>query len=137
MDSWLTQLKTMLKTDEGLKLQAYYDSLGIYTLGYGHNLNAPITEGAANHILDDDVAQALKDLTVLYSNFINLTDNRKIVLLNMMFNLGAERLAGFKLMFAALNKGDYQEAANQMLSSEWATQIKDRAQRLAALMQVG
>lgn len=137
MGEWLTQLKVMLKTDEGLSLKAYPDSEGIMTLGYGHNLSSPISQGAANHILDDDVAEAVKDLTTLYSNFINQTDNRKIVLLNMMFNMGTERLAGFKLMFAAITAQDYAAASHEMLASSWALQVKDRAVRLAALMKNG
>jgi len=52
------------------------------------------------------------------------------VLLNMMFNMGMTRLAGFKKMLAALDAGDYAEMAVQMMDSKWATQVGPRSTRL-------
>lgn len=55
----------------------------------------------------------------------------------MIFNVGKPRLLGFKLMLAAVDSGDYEEAAKQMIESVWARQVGQRAVRLAAMMRSG
>jgi lysozyme len=40
-------------------------------------------------------------------------------------------------MHAALDAGDYHEAASQMLDSRWAEQVKGRAKELAEMMETG
>jgi lysozyme len=59
------------------------------------------------------------------------------VLVNMIFNMGGRRLAGFRKMLAALQKKEYEQAAVEMLASAWAEQVGDRALRLAEQMRKG
>jgi lysozyme len=66
-----------------------------------------------------------------------LNQVRKDVLIEMVFNLGYSRLSGFKKMFAALERKDYDEAANQMLDSKWAIDVGERARTLAYFMRIG
>ena len=54
---------------------------------------------------------------------------------NMMFNLGLKRLGGFRKMKAAVEIGDYKEAAEQMKDSRWYRQVKTRAVRLVRRME--
>jgi lysozyme len=54
----------------------------------------------------------------------------------MMFNLGLPRLSKFKLMKAAVDAGDWEEAANQMESSKWYSQVPNRAERLCNRMRL-
>lgn len=137
MADWLDVLKTTLKQDEGLMLKPYQDTVDIWTVGYGHNLKNPLTEGAVNHILDDDIHECLGVVCRVYPGFPDLSDNRKVVIMSMLFNMGATALSAFKNLFAALDKQDYERAAQEMTMSKWAQQVKGRAIRLAALMVQG
>jgi lysozyme len=55
----------------------------------------------------------------------------------MAFNLGLGRLRKFRKCLAALEAGDYDEAAAEALNSAWAAQVGARAQRIAAMIREG
>ena len=128
-----------LKVDEGLRLQPYRCTAGALTIGYGRNLDAVgITQEEADIMLRADVEIAEKGAQALVGTaWDNLSTARQAVLINMTFNLGRTRLAAFKNFLAALRASDYQTAADEMLDSRWATQVGDRAQRLARQMRHG
>lgn len=128
-----------LKVDEGLRLQPYRCTAGALTIGYGRNLDAVgITQEEADIMLRADVEIAEKGAQALVGDvWTALSPTRQAVLINMTFNLGRTRLAAFKNFLAALRAADYQTAADEMLDSRWATQVGDRAQRLARQMRHG
>lgn len=127
-----------LVIDEGKRDKMYLDGEGIPTIGIGHNLrDRPISERAIRVIFEDDMAEAERDARSLVSAFDQLSNTRKAVLVNMAFNLGRDRLAGFKNMLAHVNAGEFTFAADEMLRSKWATQVGVRAQRLAQAMRLG
>jgi lysozyme len=69
---------------------------------------------------------------------IDPRDNvRRFVVKNMLFNIGLGRLLGFKKMLAAVRAGDYDRAAEEMMDSKWARQVKGRAVELAEMMRTG
>ena len=120
--------------DEGLRLQPYRDSVGTWTVGYGHNLESnSITEGAALELLQADIGRILVDLDRSFPWWTGLPDDVQRGLANMAFNLGLPRLRTFKLMLAALERGDFVRAAVEALASKWADQVGQRAVRIAAL----
>lgn len=139
--SWKAVLKEDLKRDEGLRLKAYKCSAGVWTSGYGHTAGVKqgdvITKEQASTWLDADMEQAIKDARKVCLCFDDLNGPRKTVIANMAFNLGATRLAGFKNTLACVCAGDYSQAALNMLKSKWATQVGQRAQRLAKRMSTG
>jgi lysozyme len=55
----------------------------------------------------------------------------------MAYNLGLNRLRGFKQLRHYLQQGDYEKAANEMVDSMWYGQVGERAQRLVDDMRVG
>ena len=55
----------------------------------------------------------------------------------MSFNLGVPRLKRFMNMWAAIHRRDYNAAADEMLDSKWAEQVKGRATRLSNIMRTG
>jgi lysozyme len=67
----------------------------------------------------------------------DLSEARQRAVVNMCFNLGITRLLGFSKALAALKAGQYEEAARQFLDSRWATQVGQRAQRIAELVRKG
>ena len=66
-----------------------------------------------------------------------LDEVRQSVLLNMCFNLGIKGLLEFKNTLAFIDAGDWERAANGMLTSKWAKQVGRRAIELSELMRKG
>ena len=124
----------MLKRHEGLRLSPYLDSVGIQTIGYGHNLQKPFSIKAMEQQFQDDVAEAHNECLHAFPWFADLSEPRQWAIKNMCFNLGLPRLLGFKKFLQAMELGDYETAANEMLSSLWARQVKGRALELAQLI---
>lgn len=138
---WKEVLKEDLKRDEGLRLKAYIDTVGVRTIGYGHTKGVKkgdvITREQAEAFLDEDIAVAIADAKIACKCFDKLDGPRKTVVANMSFNLGLERLSLFQRTLAAICAGKYEQAALHMLDSKWATQVGQRARRLAKRMSTG
>ena len=123
-----------LKRDEGVKLKPYKCTAGKLTTGVGRNLDdVGITEEESDILLKHDLDRVLKELTHTFGWFASAPFKVQLGLGNMCFNLGLPRFRGFKKMLAALERGDYAEAANEALESHWARQVGDRAMRIATL----
>jgi lysozyme len=132
------ELKKELIRDEGMKLQAYKDSLGVWTLAVGHNIeDRPITERAALAILDDDISTVESGLDRMFPWWRNLSEVRQRAFANMAFQLGVTRLLGFTKALAAIEAGRWDEAESQLLESRWAVQTPNRARRIASMMRNG
>jgi lysozyme len=141
-----TQLIEELRCDEGVRYVPYADTKGIPTTGVGHNLQAcplptgwsyPLTDAQVDQLLMQDLANVYGDLNRDLPWWTDLNDARQRVVCNMMFNLGSNKLLGFKNTLAAMRQGRYDDAAAGMLNSAWATQVGARAQRLAQMMRTG
>lgn len=132
------QLVQDLIRDEGIRLKPYTDTVGKTTIGIGRNLDdVGITNNEAMILCRDDIIQVVGGLNSKLTWWTTLSEARQRVLANMAFNMGVNNLLEFKKMLAALSSGDYEEAAREMLNSTWATQVKDRAIRLAEQMRQG
>jgi lysozyme len=135
-------LLTDLQRDEGCRLDAYLDTVGVWTIGYGHT-GPEVRKGLvwnqtmADAQLATDEAHHTAELRKRLPWFDGLDDVRQDVLANMAFNLGVDGLLGFKNTLAMVKRGDYAGAAENMLKSKWAAQVKGRASRLAKLMRTG
>ena len=116
-------------------LRMYLDSLDIETIGYGHNLrDKPITKAAADQIFRDDLTDIQLEVTHAFPWYTDLTQPRQWVILDMTFNLGLAGLKKFVKFLQAVELGNYDTAADEMLDSLWAKQVKDRALELAGMM---
>ena len=131
----LTLLAEELKRDEGLRLKAYRDSVGKLTIGVGRNLDDKgITEDEALYLLATDIAEVCEDLDRSLSWWRGLSENRQRVIANMCFNMGIDKLMGFKNTLKAIQESRWQDATQGMLDSKWASQVGVRAERLAQMM---
>jgi lysozyme len=129
-------LLASLKAHEGLRLKAYMDSEGIWTCGYGRNLQQlEITREQAEVWLIEDAAKAIGELNRAFPGWKDHSEVRQNVLIEMMFNIGAPRLAGFVKFWAGMRDKNYKRAAAEMISSRWAKQVGQRAVTLAARME--
>lgn len=127
-----------LERDEALRLKPYQDSMGYLTIGVGRNLSTKgISRKEAICLLRNDIADALDQLDKHLPWWRGIDEVRQRVLANMCFNLGIERLLGFQKMLAALQKRDYEGAAEEMASSAWDREVGNRAARLIEAIRSG
>ena len=130
--------REQLKFDEGVKQKVYTCTAGKLSIGVGRNLeDVGLSPYEINILLENDLVRSEADAKSLFNNFEKLSDARKAVLLNMVFNLGRTRLEGFKKFRAAVEAGMFAQAAEEMLDSQWAKQVGKRAERLALKMLEG
>ena len=130
-----TILRETVKRDEGLRLKVYTDSVGKLTIGYGRNLSDNgITNDEALMMLEHDLEIAQEQLTLAHPIVLSLAPARQIALINLAFNVGVASLGGFHKMWAAVDRGEFDTAAVEMLDSTWANQVGPRATRLAEMM---
>src|SRR3989442_3510714 len=135
MASSPSSLREQLQRDEGLRLKMYLDALGHPTIGYGRALDTKgISLGEAEYLLDHDILDATSDVIAEFPWAAGLDEVRRAVMVNMAFNLGAQGLAGFTHMLAAVKAGQWGLAADEMIHSQWHQQVGVRAERLAEQM---
>jgi lysozyme len=127
-----------LMVEEGFRSRLYKCPAGKQTIGFGYNLDdTPITYEDALYLLESAVNRADESLQSTFSFYPTLSDGRKEAMLNMVYCMGANRLKRFKRMITALEKGDYDKAADEVLNSKFHTTHKARAERIAEQVRNG
>ena len=130
-------LTEMLLEHEGLRLKPYTDTTGHLTIGVGRNLtDVGISRSEALLMLQNDIEESIITMEQ-FTWFLKLDEIRKLVILDMLFNMGLSRLLGFHRMIRAIELRQYGKAADEMLDSTWAQQVKGRAIQLAQMMRTG
>ena len=143
---------------EGCKLEPYRCPAGKLTIGYGHNIEAKglpedihnhlavhgsITHEMADRLLDADLDDSKSELVLALPWVTKLSPPRLMVLLDMAFNMGVgstkkkSGLLAFQVTLGLIKSGQYDKAADAMLNSKWANQVKSRALILANMMRRG
>lgn len=132
------RLKKQLEVDELRSKKIYTDTVGKISGGIGRNLtDRGFSDDEIDLMYANDVRMAEADARALVPNFDKLNDVRQEVLVNMSFNMGKTRLAGFKKFLSAVVIQDFTRAADEMKDSAWYGQTKDRAVRLVYAMRFG
>lgn len=133
-----TTLEQQLIRHEGWRNRPYEDSVGVITIGVGHNLEAkPVSDELIMLWLKDDIAEAVSSLFDQHFWVASIDVVRREVFINMVFNLGIRRFSGFRKMLKAAKEGDWEEASRQALDSKWASQVGGRATELAEQLRTG
>jgi lysozyme len=141
----IEQLREELVADEGCIYAVYLDHLDLKTVGIGHlcrpsepehsmEVGAPVSEDRVLELFDRDMAWTFKDCHRLLPEFSDLPEEVRLIVANMMFNLGANRLGGFKRFLEAVGKKDWASAADEMVDSKWHRQVPERSGRLIQRM---
>lgn len=124
--------------DEGKRYRPYRDTVGKLTAGVGRNLDdVPFSDDEIALMLTNDIQAATTGLAKALPWTSRLDSVRLAALINMAFNLGLPSLLGFRNTLALIQSGQYTRASDEMLASKWATQVGDRAKRLAKQMATG
>jgi lysozyme len=123
----------LIKQWEGLRLKAYKDGGGVWTIGYGHtsaagnpkvNPSMSITEAEAEKILRDDLDKFEADVVRLVK--VPLTDNQFSALVSFHFNTGA---LDKSTLLKKLNKGDYNSVPSELM--KW---VNDNGKKVQGLV---
>jgi lysozyme len=146
----ITSLIQQLERDEDIRAFVYDDATGIAikpgtlvkgnpTIGVGRSLNIDgLSKDEIAYLLSNDERRITQECEKEFPWAMGLDEVRREVLLNMIFQMGAEGLAKFKQFLAAMIRGDYDEAAKDMLDSSWAQhESPARAQRLSVQIKTG
>jgi lysozyme len=107
----------LIKKFEGLRLQAYQDVAGIWTIGFGST--GPNVASGLSWTLqqaEDDLVQRVNALDQQLAQLVNvpLSGNQRSALLSLMYNIGAKAFAGSSVL-RDLNAGNVQAAADDFL----------------------
>ncbi len=139
------QLRLDLERDEGCVYAVYLDHLGYPTFGIGHlvteadpehgkPVGTEVSEDRVQRAFNSDIECVIDDCERAFDDFGSLPEDAQLVIANMMFNLGLPRFNKFKKMIRAINLGDWQSSANEMIASKWYQQVTARARRLESVM---
>ena len=105
----------LIKEFEGRRLVAYQDSVGVWTIGYGHTKDVwedrLIIKSTADRLLAEDLAEFEKYVDNLVD--VPLTQNQFDALVAWTFNLGPTNLSESTLL-KKLNAGDYDAVPFEM-----------------------
>ena len=145
METFTDRLREELKIDEGCKYEVYLDHLGLPTFGIGHliterdpeyqkEVGTMVDEIRVNEVFEQDIHVTIGECRKLFDDWDKLPEEVRLILANMMFNMGRPRLSKFKKIIQAIKDSDWLEAANQMKDSRWYKQVTNRADRLISRM---
>lgn len=118
----------MLKFHEGIRTEAYQDSLGVWTIGFGHAKDIrpgmKISIDDAHRLLMSDLSQAEADARRLLPNFNDLSPKRQDALINMAFQLGYFKLSKFNQTLNYIRTGRFTQAADNLKRTLWYKQTQ-------------
>ena len=131
-------LKADLTLDEGERLKPYKDQFGNISIGRGRNLTGVgISKAEMEAMYSDDASVAEATAMIVFPDFWNYSDARKAALANLCFQLGQEKMETFTVFIALVNAQDWTGAANDLLNTQYAKEVPERAARRAAQLRSG
>ena len=135
------KLIKMLKKHEGVETHAYHCSENKVTIGVGRNVDKSgglgLSDDEIDYLLQNDIDRVSGELDSEYGWFDDLDDVRQDAMIDISFNLGQTRLRAFKKALAAMDEGDWGEAADQFMDSRWSAQVGNRAKELTEMIRTG
>ena len=141
----IEQLKKELAADEGCVKKIYLDHLGKKTVGIGHlcqegdpefwkSIGTEVSQDRVDELFGKDIAWTMTDCRDIVPGFDDMPREVKLILANLMFNMGRGRVLQFRKMLAAVDERDWSVAADEMHDSKWRRQVPARAERLIKRM---
>jgi lysozyme len=136
---WTDILVQHIMKYEGFSPRPYKDSDGSLKIGYGSPYRMvqgkpSVSQREAQGLVGAHLLTLVKPVSRILPNFKDLEASAKIVVMDMAYNLGPGRLKQFEDMVAFLRNEDYFNAANEVLDSRYACQVKRRAAANASLL---
>jgi lysozyme len=114
-----------------------YTLKGHPTVGIGRCLDLKgLSVPERQRLLDNDDAECEILARRHFQWFPELHPVRRDVIVMMIFQLGLDDVRDFRQMLAAINRGDFEEAAREMLDSRWHQQTPKRCELMAEMMRI-
>lgn len=144
-----------IEPHEGRRKQVYWDTMNHPTIGVGFNLDrgdaetilgslgynkSDIIRGKImsdediDYIFRKDVEKSIEDAKKLFITFDKQPEKVQLILVDMIFNLGYGGLSKFVKMRGAVESGNYEKAADEMMDSRWYSQVGNRSKKLVEMM---
>ena len=145
-------LYEFIEKHEGRRKKPYRCPAGKLTIGVGHNIDAnPLPIDIKRHLeefgyidnemmdrlLNTDIRHAVADCQVIFPQFNTFSDNRRMALVDFVFQLGFTGARRFVRSVKAINAEQWDDAARYMAESEWARQTPARAADVIKLIKEG
>ncbi len=140
----------LIAKKEGFKDKVYYCSEQFPTIGHGFRI------GAKHQSLDvyqftlprsasmiwlkvkiEENIETMQNYQYLKKAFNSVSEDRQVILISMMFQLGVDGVSKFVNMLTSLLKEDYPAAEKHALDSKWFRQTKSRALHHAKVLRTG
>ena len=137
----LNKLQEQIMFEEGVKYEIYRCSEGYPTAGIGHLITewdedyfdkpvgTKVSKEQVAKWFEADLGVAIADMNQ-FTECMEIDDNIKECVTEMVFQLGLPRLNKFKKFKQALLDGDIETAQAEMKDSLWYKQTTNRAERL-------
>ena len=112
-DKALEKARSFIREKEGFDENAYQDTGGVWTIGYGHTKNVKagdkITKEQANEYFKEDLKEHIDSLKHVK---VKLSENEKAALSSLIYNIGGTKFYNSDLL-KKLNAGDKEGAASE------------------------
>ena len=133
------KLLESVKKHEGYKNHVYLDTRNKRTVGVGHLCVEDFWEDGKEYeesflmdILQNELQGSIDGAEDLCKG-LKISDDAKIIIIEMIFQLGKTGVKKFRNMWKALQQDppQYDVAATEMLDSRWAKQTPNRAKEMS------
>lgn len=151
--SYRELIKERLIWEEGLKYRPYKCPAGFNSIGVGRNMDAnPLPKSIQAYLdehgrielvhvmqlLEKDIDYAEKDARDLFESFNDFSVNRKVAVVDLLFNLGRTTFSKFITGISAIRNGNWDAAAAAFKNSKWFRQVqRERAEGIITLIREG
>lgn len=140
-------LLTKQKVWEGYRTTVYDDATGAPirqssyvkgnpSIGIGWNLTVPCSDAVIAFKWNEDVQTAIAGASA-YSWFAGLNEARQLAIVDMVFNLGKQKLDTFATFLGLMASGDFSGAADDLKTTAWYNQVGHRAVYVAEAIRSG
>jgi len=105
----------LIKEFEGVRLAAYQDSVGVWTIGYGHTKGVKEGDQLTREDAETILAEELDEYTKYVKKYVTvpLNQNQFDALVSWTYNLGPGNLRE-STMLKVLNNGEYDKVPDEM-----------------------
>ena len=125
----------LTKEFEGYSETLYKCPAGKWTIGWGRNIeDRGISEDEAELMFRNDINNAIRDLIGVFPNLHHMEPPIRIVLVDMMFNMGLPSFLTFTQFIIAAKRQDKPTMVREMKDSAWYIQVGNRSKKLIELL---
>ena len=149
-----------IRLEEGFRGVPYRDTLNNWTVGFGSLIggrtltkienerlygsdqplsiaetvqfyrNKPMSEEDATYLLERDIKIAEMDAKMVYADWEDMPSEKKVPIIDMLYNLGLPKYRKFRRHIAAVKRRDWKEAAKEVRNSLAYIQAPNRYKRI-------